>query len=165
MLAGGAGSTEARQLAAGFERSELGRRAARATRIEREFEFLLPLADVIVRGQIDMWFEESGELVLVDYKTDRDDSLADLYGVQLSLYALAMEKYAGKLPDRAALYYLRADRAVEIEVDRARATRAVQSFRNAQEDLKYPIRPGARCRHCPFYQNRCPAQLWAAEGF
>ncbi len=30
--------------------------------------------DVVVRGSIDLWFEEAGELILVDYKTDRGKS-------------------------------------------------------------------------------------------
>ena len=74
-LAGGSTDLpEAKELIERFAASELGRRAAHATRLEREFDFLLAVEDVVLRGQIDLWFEESGELVLVDYKTDRDES-------------------------------------------------------------------------------------------
>ena len=66
-------SAEANELASRFRSSDLGRRAETATRIEREFDFLFETDDVIVRGQIDLWFEEAGELVIVDYKTDRDE--------------------------------------------------------------------------------------------
>ncbi len=165
VLAGGAGSAEAVKLAARFHASDVGRRAARATRIEREFDFLVPVEDVLVRGQIDLWFEEAGELILVDYKTDRDDSRGELYTVQLSLYAIALQRYAGRLPDRTVLFYLRANQTVEIKVDVEQAAEAVRSFRDAQESLNYPIRPSEQCRRCKFYQNRCPAQLFAAGGF
>src|SRR6185436_13463985 len=57
---------EALALAARFESSDLGRRLARAARVEREFDFLLVLEDIVLRGQIDLWFDG----VIVDYKTD-----------------------------------------------------------------------------------------------
>ena len=165
VLAGEAGSPEALALAERFHASEIGRRAARATRLEREFDFLLPIEDVIVRGQIDLWFEEAGELILADYKTDRDESSSDVYALQLSLYALAIEKYVGRAPDRAVLCYLRTGQTVDAKTDREQARDAVRTFRDAQEDLKYPIRPGSRCPRCIFYQNRCPAQLTMTDGF
>jgi len=159
ILAGETGSPEAAEIAARFPLSELGRRAARATRIEREFDFLFYFEDVVLRGQIDLWFEESGELIVVDYKTDRDDSRLDVYAMQLRLYALALERYAGRMPDRAVLYYLRSDSAVEVNLDPESARSAVRAFLAGQESLDYPIRPGAQCRRCPFFENRCPARL------
>ena len=61
---------EALRLAEVFRQSPLGRRAARATRVAREFDFLMAMEDLVIRGQVDLWFEEGGELVVVDYKTD-----------------------------------------------------------------------------------------------
>ena len=63
-------SREAQRLVQVFRDSALGQRAAKATRIEREFDFLMAVEDLVIRGQVDLWFEESGELVIVDYKTD-----------------------------------------------------------------------------------------------
>ena len=165
VLAGGAGSPEARALAERFAVSELGRRAARASRIEREFDFLIPVGELVVRGQIDLWFEEGGELIVVDYKTDREEAPGEAYAVQLALYALALEKYAGRPPDRALLYYLKLDRTMEIPIDRSEARSAVRAFIEGQEQLRFPMRPGGRCRRCAFFQNRCPAQLSAVDGF
>jgi ATP-dependent helicase/nuclease subunit A len=170
VLAGGTGSAEAVELAARFQASPIGRRAARATRVEREFDFLLPVGGLLVRGQIDLWFEEAGELILLDYKTDRDESSSGVYALQLSLYALALERYAGKFPDRSLIYYLRTDRTIEVQIDCAEASRAVESFaaqsnNDVQELKKYPIRPGFRCRRCAYFQNLCPAQLSVSEGF
>ena len=99
---------------AAFHASQLGRRAARATRSEREFDFLMVLEDVVLRGQIDLWFEEAGELVLVDYKTDEvktreTAARAQFYAPQLRLYALALERITGRTPARAYIYFLRPD--------------------------------------------------------
>jgi len=153
-------STEAQELAIRFRTSELGRRAGSASRLEREFDFLFEIDDVLVRGQIDLWFEEGGELVLVDYKTDRDETAGEGYALQLRLYALALERYAGRRPDRAVLYYLRSDRMVEIsltDADLAAARTAVRELRNAQDKLQFPLKVGEQCRKCSFWGGVCPA--------
>jgi ATP-dependent helicase/nuclease subunit A len=49
---------------------------------------------VLVQGIIDAWFIEGGEIVLLDYKTDRVDTakeLTDRYRIQLDLYKRALE--------------------------------------------------------------------------
>ncbi len=155
---------EAVRLAERFHASALGLRAAATLLAEREFDFLFAIEDVVLRGQIDLWFEESGELVLVDYKTDAkpDADRARHYALQLQLYAVALEKQLGKLPDRAFLYFLRPDEALEVRVDReaaGEAVAAVRRFREAQENMDFPLREGERCRTCPFYQRSCPAYV------
>jgi CRISPR-associated protein Cas4 len=146
------------ELASRFTGSKLGQRAARAIRIEREFDFLFYFEDVVLRGQIDLWFEEAGELVVLDYKTDR---LADheipsaAYALQLQIYALALERYAGRVADRAALYYLRPDRVIEVPIDPEAARVAVRAFLDAQDSLEYPMKPGEQCRRCAFFGNGC----------
>ncbi|MEO5925564.1 MAG: UvrD-helicase domain-containing protein [Bryobacteraceae bacterium] len=152
-------SPEAQRLAEKFPASDWGQRAARASRVEREFDFLFEIDDVILRGQIDLWFEESGELVLIDYKTDRDETTAENYALQLQLYALALERYAGRIPDRAILYYVRSDRAVEISLsaeDLRNAEKRVRDFREAQEEKEFPLRPGGQCKKCAFFGGLCP---------
>ena len=62
---------EAVKLADLFRKSALGRRAAAAATVEREFDFLMEIENMVLRGQIDLWFEDRGKTVLVDYKTDR----------------------------------------------------------------------------------------------
>jgi ATP-dependent exoDNAse (exonuclease V) beta subunit len=163
LLAGAtAGSAEAREIAQRFRESAIGRRSARATRVEREFDFLLYLEDIVLRGQIDLWFEESGELVLADYKTGADESAAPEHALQLRLYALALERYAGRLPDRAILCYLRSDHYVDVsmtpeELDAARE--AARALVRAQDSLIFPLRTGEQCRRCAFFRNLCPADL------
>jgi ATP-dependent helicase/nuclease subunit A len=146
-------------LAARFRASALGRRLAGAGRARHEQEFLFCLDEVVLRGQIDLWFEESGELILVDYKTDRSEDGADAYALQLGLYALAMERgEAGRLPDRAVLFYLRSGREVEVAVGDAarRAAEQLASLREAQQRQDFPIREGQGCRNCEYRAQACP---------
>jgi ATP-dependent helicase/nuclease subunit A len=171
ILALEAGATDlpaAMELASRFTGSELGQRAARATRIEREFDFLFYFEDVVLRGQIDLWFEEGGELIVVDYKTDRvsDDHQSSAgYVLQLQIYALALERYAGRVADRAILYYLRQDKMMDVPVDSKTARAAILAFLTAQDAARdplnpdpmnsYPMNPGEQCRRCAFFGNLC----------
>ena len=67
---------------------------------------------MLIQGVIDAWFEEDGELVLVDYKTDRvrylgeaaADWLKDRYRVQLEHYGKALEMGTGKPVKERYLY-------------------------------------------------------------
>jgi ATP-dependent exoDNAse (exonuclease V) beta subunit len=152
-------SEVAKALAARFEASEWGKRAAQAKRAEREFDFLFELDDVILRGQIDLWFEEGGELMLIDYKTDRDETSAGSYAMQLRLYALGLAKYAGRMPDRALLYYVRSDTTVEVslaDADIEMARQTVRRLQEAQEHCEFPLRPGSQCQKCLFFGGLCP---------
>ena len=158
-LAGeGVESHEAQELAKRFYESDLGRRATRALRAEREFDFQLAWEDIVLRGQIDLWFEEAGELIVVDYKTDRSESASESYALQLRLYAAALELYAGRRADRAVLFYLRSGRALEVSLtprDFESARGMVRAFRDAQNLLDFPARVGEQCRHCPYWKIQC----------
>ncbi|MEE0060526.1 MAG: PD-(D/E)XK nuclease family protein, partial [Acutalibacteraceae bacterium] len=47
----------------------------------------------MLRGSVDAAFEEDGELVIIDYKTDRAKNMAELkekYSTQLQLYKLGL---------------------------------------------------------------------------
>jgi ATP-dependent helicase/nuclease subunit A len=155
---------EARELAAAFHRSELGQRAARAARSGRECAFLFALDDVVLRGQIDLWFEEGGEIVLVDYKTDRvtgaDHARLEPYRLQLRLYAMALQRMLGRLPDRAFLHLLRSGESLPVDLSPALledARAAVAELRLAQDRLDFPLREGRHCVTCEFYRGLCPA--------
>jgi ATP-dependent exoDNAse (exonuclease V) beta subunit len=165
------GSSEARALAAGFQASELGQRAARAVTAEREFDFVMEIEELILRGQVDLWFEENGRLVIVDYKTDQlsaseAPARAASYAIQLRLYALALERLLGQSPQEAWLYFLRPAVAVPVSLGPAEleaARRALRTFREAQESLQFPPQPGEQCFRCPFYRGLCPAGIARAS--
>jgi CRISPR/Cas system-associated exonuclease Cas4 (RecB family) len=154
------------RLAEVFRQGPLGRRAARATRTAREFDFLMAMEDLVIRGQVDLWFEEGGELVIVDYKTDSVTAAeahrrAQDYALQLRLYALAVERYAGRAPDRAWLYFLRPNTVVEVDLTPSLLElpdQIVRDFEDAQSKLEFPLREGERCRRCQFYRDLCPAE-------
>jgi ATP-dependent exoDNAse (exonuclease V) beta subunit len=147
--------------------SKIAWRANRASQSGREFDFLIELEDFIVRGQIDLWFEENGELVLVDYKTDQVEPGKERwhglrYGPQLRLYALALERLLGRLPDRALLFYLRTDTLVEVELNPATMAEAgnqLRLLREAQHNNRFPLREGSHCQRCRYFGGACPARI------
>lgn len=160
------GSAEATRLAEVFRRSALGKRSAAASRLEREFDFVLAVEDVVVRGQVDLWFEEAGELTIVDYKTDRvtgpeAHQRARDYEMQVRLYAMAVERVAGRAPDRAWLHFLRPDKAVAVDLGPSlleSPEQVVREFREAQEAGEFPMRVGRQCERCGFYGKECPGR-------
>ena len=101
-----------------FFASDIARRMLNADRIYREYRLtsLVPAYEledtelddkVLVQGIADCIFEEDGELVLVDYKTDyvkSAEELLDLYKKQLAFYKNAAEK-ALKKPVKQSLLY------------------------------------------------------------
>lgn len=62
---------------------------------------------VLIQGIVDAYFEEEGELVIVDYKTDRVSTLQELkdrYKTQLDYYEEAISRLAGKKVKEKILY-------------------------------------------------------------
>jgi ATP-dependent exoDNAse (exonuclease V) beta subunit len=158
---------DAARLAEVFRQSPLGRRAGRATRIEREFDFLMAIEGLVVRGQIDLWFEEAGDLIVVDYKTDdvtaaQSEERARDYAIQLRLYAMAVERIAGRAPSRAFLHFLRPNRAIEVDLTPSlieSPEQIVRDFQQAQSTLYFSLAEGEHCRRCQFFGGLCPAAL------
>jgi ATP-dependent helicase/nuclease subunit A len=158
--------SEAVRLAGVFRSSPLARRIAKASRIEREFDFLMSVEDLVIRGQVDLWFQEGGELAIVDYKTDdvtasQAHQRAQDYTTQLRLYAMAVERVAGRPVDRAWLHFLRPN--VPVEVDLAPSLldspeQLVRDFQEAQRKGEFPLNEGERCLRCEFYKDLCPAK-------
>jgi ATP-dependent helicase/nuclease subunit A len=148
-----------------FRQSALGRRAARASRVEREFDFLMAVEGLVLRGQIDLWFEEGGETVIVDYKTDTVNAVeahqrAQDYFMQLRLYALAVERITGRAPDRAWLHFLRPNTAIEVDLTPSlldSPEQVVRDFQEAQDRGEFPLREGPHCKRCAFFGDLCPA--------
>lgn len=108
-----------------FLHSSIGQRmktAALKGQLKREqpFVFGIPARElhkeakeeerILIQGIIDAYFIEDGQLVIVDYKTDRvsqrdgDQKLLQLYQVQLEYYARALHQLTG-LPVKAAYIY------------------------------------------------------------
>jgi len=148
-----------------FRQSALGRRVQRATRLEREFDFLIAVEGLVLRGQIDLWFEEGGKLILVDYKTDSVNAMeahrrAQDYAIQVRLYALAVERVTGRAPDHAWLHFLRPNTVIEVDLAPSlleSPEQMVRDFQEAQDALQFPLNEGAHCNRCQFFRDLCPA--------
>jgi ATP-dependent exoDNAse (exonuclease V) beta subunit len=152
----------ATELADRFRTSALGKRSLRASHSAHEWDFVMEVGGLVLRGQIDLWFEAVRELIVVDYKTDReiDREAADGYSLQLQLYALALERHLGRKPDRAVLFSLRDSREIEVDLTPlalSAAMDAVHRFREAQERQSFPLVVDEHCRRCEFYAGLCPA--------
>ena len=159
ILAGRPGSypAEAERLADVFRSSPLGARAAASARIEREWDFIIDIEGTLVRGTVDLWFEDGGEITLVDYKTDAQVN-AGAYTPQLALYALAVERATGKRPAHAWLHFLRSDTTIEVPLDHP-VTDLLAELRAAQDSLQFDLREGDHCHSCRFYRSMCPAGI------
>lgn len=99
-----------------FVSSDIAARIAKSPSVHKEKRFnLLTMRDdkeVIVRGIIDCFFEEDGQIVLLDYKTgnrrDMDsgnyDAIKERYSMQMELYKEALQKATGKSVKETYLY-------------------------------------------------------------
>ena len=74
---------------------------------------------VLIQGIVDAYFEEDGELVIVDYKTDairQPEELISRYKEQLKYYKEALEKLTGKNVKEMILYSYALNISVNVEV-------------------------------------------------
>ncbi|MDS1029492.1 helicase-exonuclease AddAB subunit AddA [Bacillota bacterium LX-D] len=126
-----AAALNCRQIAM-FYASPLGQRlqAAPQVQVEVPFSLMLPGAElypelkessetILLQGVIDCLWEENGEIVIVDYKTDwvveaELDKLVTKYRIQLNAYARAVETIWRKKVKQKYLYFFELNKAVEI---------------------------------------------------
>ena len=119
-----------------FMQSVLGKRmqqAAKRGALRREQQFMLEIPvkelypeieseeTILVQGIIDACFEEDGEWVLVDYKTDyvrygMEQTLVDRYRVQLEQYARALEQLTGMKVREQIIYSFALDKHIPVPV-------------------------------------------------
>lgn len=117
-----------------FFTSDLYARIKKADEICREKKFLVKISelslddelskeynnnDSMLQGIADCFFVENGEIVLIDYKTDRvssDSELADRYTLQLKLYSAAFEKIRRLKVKEAYLYSFALGRKVPVDL-------------------------------------------------
>ena len=97
-----------------FVQSDTGRRVANAVNcgsVRREQPVVFEYEGQLIQGIIDLYFEEDGELVIVDYKTDRvmkgkagEKELVKRYAIQLDYYAKALAQLTGKNVKEKIIY-------------------------------------------------------------
>lgn len=110
--------------------SEIGSRMLDGNNIKREFKFsiLRPAKkyfqdggddDILIQGVVDCFFEENGEIVIVDFKTDNVNektigARARQYAPQLEAYADALEGITGKRVKERIVYFMAMSKAVTV---------------------------------------------------
>lgn len=115
-----------------FFDSDLFSRIMKSDNVQREYNFAVNMSAcdidgelskqfedelVMVQGAVDCFFEENGEIVIVDYKTDRvgdEAQLRDRYSTQLELYRAAIEQSTEKIVKQCVLYSVTLGKTVEI---------------------------------------------------
>ena len=107
-----------------FVQSDTGRRVVNAMdngSVRREQPFVFEYEGQLIQGIIDLYFEEDGELVLVDYKTDRvmkgeagKKELVKRYAIQLDYYAKALAQLTGKKVKEKIIYSFALGREVNV---------------------------------------------------
>lgn len=123
-----------RENAAAFFESDLFARIKRSESVYREKKFMVAIADLdiesefidafrtsdgMIKGIVDLAFEENGNLVIVDYKSDRKTSesvLANRYRVQLKIYKAALELTMGMRVSEAYLYSFELKGKIKIDI-------------------------------------------------
>ena len=109
-----------------FVHSELAQRIQNSSNVKREVSFIMNVPpheiygeeymnesgqNVIVQGVIDCYFEEGGEIVIVDYKSDKGDeeAIAERYKKQMELYKEGIERSTGKKVKECLCYLFEAE--------------------------------------------------------
>ena len=153
---------------AALRRFALRELAAGTIPLAAEMEFKFRLGNDVMRGRWDRIDEDSGGVVLVDYKTSdtaEPDKAArqaekSLKSGQLGLYALAYAETRGAAPSRVRLQFVDSGEIGEAVVRpehladaRERIATAAAGIRSAE----FPARPDLRnCSFCP-YSRFCPS--------
>ena len=96
--------------------SDIVRRAVASGRFWREASVAAPVGNGVVEGFVDLLFEEGGELIVVDYKTDslaqdEAEGASQRYRLQGGSYALAVQRATGMTVRGVVFLFLRPRRA------------------------------------------------------
>lgn len=115
-----------------FFKSDVFDRICESSDVNREMRFLTEVpvnaiddsiegeaanASVIIQGAVDLCFEEDGEIVVVDFKTDRVTNINQLvqsYGKQLEIYANACEKIFKKRVKEKIIYSFHLSKGISL---------------------------------------------------
>ncbi|WP_035289648.1 helicase-exonuclease AddAB subunit AddA [Clostridium sp. KNHs214] len=106
-----------------FFKSSIGKRMLNAEKVYREVPFHMDIKSteiykelpkdlyegekIMLQGIIDCYFEENGNIILLDYKTDYVENVEDIkerYKVQIEYYSKALESVTGRRVSEKYLY-------------------------------------------------------------
>lgn len=108
-----------------FVNSETGNRVKNALKdgkVRREQPFIFKYDGQLVQGVVDLYFIEEGQIVIVDYKTDRvkvsregEKELINRYKIQLDYYGMALEQLTGLKVKEKIIYSFTLGRSILLE--------------------------------------------------
>ncbi len=117
-----------------FMASEAWSLVTGAREILREAPFMLRVGDAVLEGVIDVVLD--GNAVL-DYKTGLHcESRRLMYDAQLCLYAEALRRLHGRLPERAWVYYVDSGELVETDISPGRTAAALALAEETMKTLR-----------------------------
>ena len=110
-----------------FFAADIGKRITKADFVKREFRFiLLSPAErfyrgggedkILLQGMVDCFFEENGQLTVIDFKTDyvtaqTVDEKKEQYTPQLAIYSEALERITGKPVKERVIHFFSIDQS------------------------------------------------------
>ena len=116
----------------GFFETQLRKRMAKANsddKLWREHPFVMEISAsevdedwpkdevLLLQGIIDAYFEEDGEIVVVDYKSDRvesEEELVEKYKIQLDYYAKVLEQLTKKRVKEKYIFSIKFNKAISL---------------------------------------------------
>lgn len=105
-----------------FLQSDLGQEVKASKEVKKEEEFVVSLekySHSLIQGVIDLYYLNSnGNVVLVDFKTDRlekEEEFIQKYKIQLQIYREAIEKLTDWKVEKVYIYSFHLDKKIEVK--------------------------------------------------
>lgn len=128
--------------------------------VDTERTFQVEIGGAQIRGRVDRLDRAGDGVAIVDYKTGRPKDQEDAdESLQLSIYALAVQRQWKLEARRLVFYNLETNQAVETARSPKQLEEAEKLVRIAAENIaqgNFDANPGWHCRWCS-YRSLCPA--------
>lgn len=150
---------------------KLREKAKQTNDLEKAFKLLTPSIEeeiinheLKVRGFIDAIHSENEEIIIMDYKTSKKDSMTPAYRLQLGIYALLYKSKYNQIPHKVGINFLKFGE-VMLKVDNALLEEAeaeiklVHKMSESDEIKEYQKKESPLCKwhsgQCDFYDECC----------
>ncbi|MBI3313743.1 MAG: UvrD-helicase domain-containing protein [Candidatus Omnitrophica bacterium] len=130
---------EAEKILKNFAASPVFKKLQQAKAVYRELPFVLNERHGLIYGVIDLLFQDArGHWYVLDYKTavgSADKIASSGYDLQIQIYALAVSRILGKIPDSGMIYFLKNNYNHEIPFDEKALADFGIKLRQIQEEI------------------------------
>lgn len=114
----------------------------------------------MIKGYIDLIHEVDGQIMVLDYKTSKKDTITAEYRLQLAIYAMLYEEKHGKKPHYVGIDFLKSMEKI-LPVDDELVQHAkfeieqIHASTSSDDEIDYPQRPSPLCKwrtgKCDYY--------------